>query len=194
MIKKALKGFISKVIIKLKFIYEADKLKVIYNNPNISVGEGVSIEEYFSANLPADNFSIKIGAYVRIKKYCSILLLPNAELTIGAGVFFNNYCSVNCVEKISIGENTMFGEGVKLYDHNHSINREDNNLSVIKDKFETAPIYIGKNCWIGSNVTILKGVTLGDNVVIGANNLIYQSIADNTVVKSKTGYIIETNL
>jgi len=193
MIKQALKRFLSTIIIKLKYIYEEDKLKIIYNNPNISVGEGVTIEEYFSANLPADNFSIKIGSYVRIKKYCSILLLPKAELNIDGGVFFNNYCTVNCVEKISIGENTMFGEGVKLYDHNHTINRNNNSLAVVKDQFETAPIYIGKNCWIGSNVTILKGVTLGDNVVIGANNLIHQSIPDNTVVKMKIDYIIENN-
>jgi acetyltransferase-like isoleucine patch superfamily enzyme len=192
MLKRALKRFISKIIIKLKFIYEENKLRIIYNNPNIVVEEGVNIEEYFSANLPADDFSIKIGSYVRIKKYCSILLLPKAELIIGSGVFLNNYCSINCLEKISIGENTMFGEGVKLYDHNHSIGRENNNLAVVKDQFETAPIYIGKNCWIGSNVTILKGVTIGDNVVIGANNLIYQSIPDNTMVKSKTDYIIET--
>ncbi len=184
---------ISRVLVKLKFIYEENKLAIIYHNPNITVGEGLTIEEYFSANLPPDNFSIKFGSYVRFKKYCHIFLLPKAELIINSDVFFNNYCSINCVEKIVIGENTMFGEGVKLYDHNHLYDYKDNNLIVEKDKFKTAPIYIGKNCWIGSNVTILKGVTIGDNVVIGANNLIYKSIANNTIIKAKTDYITESH-
>jgi acetyltransferase-like isoleucine patch superfamily enzyme len=191
-LKKAIKSIINKFIVKLKSIYEEHKLHIIFKNPNVIAGEGLSIDEYFSANLPADNFSIKIGPYVRFKKYCHILLFPKAELVIGRDVFFNNYCSINCLEKISIGENTLFGEGVKLYDHNHSFGYKENSLVVSKDQFETAPISIGKNCWIGSNVTILKGVTIGNNVIIGANCLIYKSIDSNIIVKAKTEYIIET--
>jgi acetyltransferase-like isoleucine patch superfamily enzyme len=194
MVKRGLKHLIGKSIFKLKFIYEGYKLRVIYNNPNISIQGNLTIDEYFSASLPVGNFSIKFGEGVYFKKYCAILLVPNAGLTINSNVFFNNYCSINCLDKISIGENTQFGEGVKLYDHNHTFGYENDVLTVARDKFTTAPIIIGKNCWIGSNVTILKGVTIGDNVIVGANNLIYKSIAANTIVKLKTGHIIENNL
>ncbi len=193
MVKQGFKRIIGKLIVRLKFIYEEKKLDIIYHNPNIIIEGGLTIEEYFAANLPADNFSIKFGSNVRFKKYCHILLFPKAVLIVNSNVFFNNYCSINCLEKISIGENTMFGEGVKLYDHNHSVEYKNNNLSVSKDQFETAPIIIGKNCWIGSNVTILKGVTIGDNVIVGANNLVYKSIAANTVIKLKTEYLIENH-
>jgi acetyltransferase-like isoleucine patch superfamily enzyme len=193
MIKKALKHFINKLVIRLKFMHEVNKLSIIYHNPNITIEAGLTIEDYFSANLPGDNFSIKFGSHVRFKKYCHILMFPKAELVIDSNVFFNNYCSINCLERISIGENTMLGEGVKLYDHNHSFGYRESRLVVSRDQFESAPIVIGKNCWIGSNVTILKGVTIGDNVIIGANCLIYKSVASNTVVKSKVEYIIENN-
>ncbi|MDP9077351.1 MAG: acyltransferase [Bacteroidota bacterium] len=189
--KTAIKSIVNKILVKFKLIYEEHKLHVIFKNANVTAGEGISIDEYFSANLPADNFSIKIGPYVRFKKYCHILLIPKAELVIGRDVFFNNYCSINCLDKITIGDNTLFGEGVKLYDHNHSFGYTGHELVVSKDQFETAPITIGKNCWIGSNVTVLKGVTIGDNVIIGANCLIYKSVAANTVVKAKTEYITE---
>jgi acetyltransferase-like isoleucine patch superfamily enzyme len=190
-LKRTLKRIIGNFIAKLNAIYEENKLDNIYQNPHVTIEAGLIIEAYFTANLPADNFNIKFGSHIRFKKYCHILMFPKAELVIDSNVFFNNYCSVNCLEKISIGENTMFGEGVKLYDHNHAFGYKENNLIVSKDQFETAPITIGKNCWIGSNVTILKGVTIGDNVIIGANCLIYKSIASNTVVKLKTEYIIE---
>ncbi|SHN24200.1 acyltransferase [Mucilaginibacter sp. OK098] len=189
--KRTLKRIIGKFISKLNALYEENKLNNIYHNPHVTIEAGLIIEPYFTANLPADNFSIKFGSHIRFKKYCHILMLPKAELVIDSNVFFNNYCSVNCLEKISIGENTMFGEGVKLYDHNHTFGYKENTLIVSKDQFETAPITIGKNCWIGSNVTILKGVTIGDNVIIGANCLIYRSIDSNTVVKLKAEYIIE---
>jgi acetyltransferase-like isoleucine patch superfamily enzyme len=191
-LKRTLKRIIGKFIAKLNAIYEKSKLDYIYHNPQVIIEAGLIIEAYFTANLPVDNFSIKFGSHVRFKKYCHILMFPKAELVIDSNVFFNNYCSVNCLEKISIGENTMLGEGVKLYDHNHAFGYKGNNLIVSKDQFETAPITIGKNCWIGSNVTILKGVTIGDNVIIGANCLIYKSIGGNTVVKLKAEYIIES--
>ena len=193
MIKRLLKRFINKIILKLKFIYDEHKLDIINNNPNVTVGKGLTIEEYFSANFPAGDFSIIFGSYVRIKKYCHILLLPKASLIIGSNVFFNNYCSINCVEKITVGENTMFGEGVKVYDHNHLIEFINNEVHVSKEQLNSSPVSIGSNCWIGSNVTILKGVNIGNNVVIGANNLIYTSLSDNTIVKSKTDYIIQSS-
>lgn len=192
MIKRLAQDILYKFILKAKFLYEQRKLNIIYRNPNVTMEENVVIEEYFSANLPKDGYSIKLGKKVHFKKYCHVLLFPNAKLTIGANVFFNNYCSINCLEQITIGEHTMFGEGVKLYDHNHLITNTDQNITPSADKFTTGPITIGKNCWIGSNVTILKGVSIGDNVVIGANCLVFKSIGSNMIVKSKEEYIIES--
>lgn len=177
---------------RLMLLHEKNRLKVIYQNANITGTEHLNIEEYFTANLPGGNFSIRFGPYVHFKKYCHILLFPGAELVIGENVFFNNYCSVNCLEKIRIGKNTMFGEGVKIYDHNHVHSYTGEKLVVEKNNFKTAPVTIGDNCWIGSNVTILKGVTIGNNAIVGANNLIYQSIPANAVVKANTAYTIET--
>ena len=70
-----------------------------------------------------------------------------------------------------------------MYDHNHIF--VDKNAPISEQGFNTDPIKIGKNCWIGSNVTIIKGVQVGDNCVIGANCLIYKDIPSNSVVKLK---------
>ncbi len=131
---------------------------------------------------------ITIGNAVTFREFCSIFVGENASLSLDNGTFFNNYCSINCLEKIVIGQQTMLGEGVKLYDHNHEINKKP--LQVSKSNFKTAPIIIGDNCWIGSNVTILKGVIIGNNVIIGANCLIYQSIPDNCIVKHSENLLI----
>jgi acetyltransferase-like isoleucine patch superfamily enzyme len=104
-------------------------------------------------------------------------------IEIGSGCFFNNNCSINSLSKITIGNNCLFGEGVKIYDHNHEFK---NSEVLIKDQgYTKAPIQIGDNCWIGSNVMILKGVTIGDNCVIGGGSIVFKNVPANSVVVNK---------
>ena len=123
---------------------------------------------------------------INLRNYCNILVGNDAILNISSNVFMNNYCSINCLDKIEIGENTLLGEGVKLYDHNHQYSPQ----KVEHQKFNTAPIKIGKNCWLGSNVIILKGVTIGDNVILGAGCVVHKDIPSNSIIINKQEQII----
>ena len=38
---------------------------------------------------------------------------------------------------------------------------------------------MGKNVWIGANVTVLPGVTIGDNSVIGAGAVVTRNVPKN---------------
>ena len=104
--------------------------------------------------------------------------VSSGKLILHDGVFVNNYCSFNCMERIEVGNGTMMGEGVRFYDHDHVYTAE----KIEKWQWSTAPIRVGRDCWIGSNVTILKGVTIGDNTIIGAGCLIRNDIPANSVV------------
>ena len=149
-------------------------------NGNVKVHASFTMGQYRNLQIqPAAK--VNIAESVLFREFCNILVNDKASLLIRKGVFFNNYCSINCLDHIEIGEDTIFGEGGKLYDHNHKYAVDP--FRVEKGEFTTAPIRIGKNCWIGSNVTILKGVTIGDNVIIGAGCLIVKSIPSNSLVK-----------
>ena len=104
--------------------------------------------------------------------------VSSGKVILHDGVFINNSCSFNCMERIEIGAGTMMGEGVRFYDHDHIYTAE----TIEKWQWTTAPIRVGRDCWIGSNVTILKGVTIGDNTIIGAGCLIRNDIPSNSVV------------
>ncbi len=142
-----------------------------------------------SFNILTGNAKISIDSNSIIRSFCSILCGDSGKLEIGMNVFFNNYCSINCLHEISIGDDTIFGEGVRLYDHNHGFKCTD--LPFWKQDMKRGKIVIGKNCWIGANSVILSNVEIGDNVVIGANNLIFRSIPSNTIVKSSPQNTIE---
>ena len=112
--------------------------------------------------------------------------VSSGKLILHDGVFVNNSCSFNCMERIEIGSGTMMGEGVRFYDHDHIYTAE----KIEKWQWTTAPIRVGRDCWIGSNVTILKGVTIGDNTIIGAGCLIRNDVPANSVVYQDRNLII----
>ena len=110
-------------------------------------------------------------------------------IVFGDNVFFNNYCSVHARCSISIGSETIFGENVHIYDHDHRFANPD---VPIKDQgYSEKPVVIGSHCWIGSSVVILKGVTIGDNVVIGAGCVISSDILRDSVVRQERTLMIE---
>jgi len=106
---------------------------------------------------------VELGQDITLRSFVCLEVGNGATLKLGNRVFFNNHCSIRCEHHIEIGKDTMFGDGVRIFDHNHQYS----NYHVEKIAFNYGKISIGKNCWIGANVVILKGVTIGDNVIIG---------------------------
>ena len=118
-----------------------------------------------------------------------VVIEQSGGVKIGEYCFFNNYCTLASRAGITIGAGTLFGENVKVYDHNHCY--KDTSIPIKDQGYTSAPITIGKHCWIGSNVVILKGVTIGDNCVIGAGCVIYKDVPDNSVVVNHQNQVIQ---
>lgn len=125
---------------------------------------------------------LRVGKHVTFRNRFN-LAIESGRVEIGNNVFFNNDCSITALENIVIGDNCIFGENVKLYDHNHKY--KNKNELIYNQGFSTGKITIGKNCWIGSNVVILKGVTIGDNSVIGAGVVLFKNVVSDAVVINK---------
>lgn len=132
---------------------------------------------------------IKFGKRVTFRKGFSLMIDKNAYVKIGDDCFFNNFCSINAMENISIGKNCLFGENVKIYDHNHEFRKEGENIK--EQGFKTGKIRIEDNCWICTNVVILKDVTIGNNSVIGAGVVLNEIIENDSLVKNENNYKME---
>lgn len=161
---------------------------IAYGKNSKLITYGLYLSDYSQILLSGSNTYIFTGNELFINQFC-IFNIWEGRLIIGNNVRFNNYCSINCMERIEIGDNTWFGEGVKIYDHNHKYS--DKEKPFVMQGMKTGPIHIGENCWIGSNTVILQNVKIGDNCVIGANNLIYKSVPDNTIIKAQSTNLIE---
>jgi len=118
---------------------------------------------------------------INIRDKLKIWFEKGAHLYIGDGCFFNSGCCITCLHSIEIGKNCIFGEGVKIYDHNHKF--QDVNRLIKDQGFSYGNVCIGEDCWIGSNVVILKNARIGSHVIIGAGCVINENISDNTLVR-----------
>lgn len=123
-----------------------------------------------------------LGKAIRLGEHSVISVLNGGELEIKKGVGIGRGNSIVCHEAITIGEDTILGPNVMVYDHDHIY---DEKYGVNKKKFRTKPVYIGEHCWIGANAVILKGTTIGNRCVIGAGAVVKGNYPDNSLITQK---------
>lgn len=117
-----------------------------------------------------------------------VRVTENAAFTLGENSGFNSYCVVTCREKITIGDNVMFGPFCTIHDHDHIFRDTD---MMKTSGYVSSPVVIEDNVWIGGNVTILKGVRIGSGSVIAAGTVVTKDVAPNTVLYEKKDYITQ---
>lgn len=148
----------------------------------------------FYKNATIKRFSIPLSSNIEINKNSNVIIKEGfkigrnvnikvrdkSECIIGKDVFFNDNCNLTIRKKIIIGENTIIGPNVIIFDHDHNYKSKDR-----KNNFICKEIRIGKNVWIGGNACILKGSDIGDNSVIAAGSIVNGKVPNNTIYYSK---------
>lgn len=120
----------------------------------------------------------ELGCGSLVGKHTTLAVLRSGSLMIGKGVGIGSGNQFVCHGEIKIGDNTIFGPNVLVYDHNHLY---DVKYGVNKVKYEIGEVSIGCNCWIGANVVILMNVHIGDNCVVGAGSIVTKDIPNNSI-------------
>ena len=162
---------------KMNTMHQLKSMKNAFIHPSFRIGKNTFL-------LLSKEARITIKEGVVMKDNNAIRIRKRGELILGKNVNISDYVSINCIEKIEIGDDTGIAEGCKFYDHDHAFVTEPT-YEWKQNEFNTAPIIIGKNVKIYSEVTILKGVTIGDNCIIGAKCLINRNIPANSIIMNK---------
>ncbi len=94
------------------------------------------------------------------------------------------YFGISEGSTLEIGDDTIWAWNVNIQTANHDF--------IDRKKYVTESVKIGKNCWIGGNVTILPGVVLGDYVTVGANSVVTKSFEGHQVIAGVPAKVIRT--
>lgn len=119
------------------------------------------------------------------------------QLIIGARFRASDRLHISAVGKVSIGDDCLVGSSVFIGDHAHGCYRaspasDPRSAPASRPLGSQGDIYVGANCWIGDNVTIVGPVTIGDGVVIAANSVVTRDVPASSIVAGVPARIVKT--
>ncbi len=104
---------------------------------------------------------------------------------IGKRCFINYNLTVQDDATVQIGDDCNFGPNVTIVTPVHPMLAGERREMLDKDGKRThlcyaKPVKIGRDCWLGANVTVCPGVTIGDGCVIGAGSVVTRDVPANS--------------
>ena len=105
------------------------------------------------------------------------------KVTIGDRAALNSFCKLFGHGGIEIGEDTQLGPGSLVTTTQHDYQKG------LQTSFKR--VVIGKQVWIGANVTILPGVEIGDYSVIGAGSVVTKNISARSIAVGVPARVIK---
>jgi len=130
---------------------------------------------------------VSIGAFSRVVVSGS-LSHPGKGIVIGNNVGIGEFAYLGGAGGLEIGDNCIAGQYLSCHPENHVT--DDLSVPFRLQGVTRKGIRIGKNCWLGSKVTILDGVVIGNNCVVAAGAVVTKSFPDNCVIGGVPSKII----
>lgn len=105
---------------------------------------------------------------------------------LGKRIFINSGCSFQDQGGIIIGDDSLIGHNTVIATLNHDISPDR------RADMHPAPVAIGRNVWIGSNVTVLPGVTIGDDSVVAAASIVTKDVPKGSIVVGSPARVVRS--
>lgn len=102
----------------------------------------------------------------------------HGRIDIGRRVTLLTNVQLNSYERISVGDDTAFGDGCYVQDNDHGTAP---GTPVMRQAQVSAPIAIGADVWFGARCIVLKGVTVGDGTIVGAGAVVVKPLPAGVV-------------
>jgi len=107
----------------------------------------------------------------------TVFYVPNGRLIVGNNVYINQG-AVFLVEggcAIILGDHSKIGNNVRIFTSNYHPVSEGESV-------RSGDVRLGRNCWIGTNVTILPNVTIGAHSVVATGSIVTKDVPEKSVI------------
>ena len=130
-------------------------------------------------------FGAKLGKAVH--PYPSARIWAPWNLEMGDHSCLSEQVDCYCVDKIRIGAHSTISQYSFLCTASHDYT--DPEMPLI-----TAPIIVGEQAWITSDVYVAPGVTIGDGAVVGARSSVFKNVEPWTLVAGNPARVIKKRI
>lgn len=133
--------------------------------------------------------NVGLGSFSRVVASTSLNQIGSG-IKIGNNVGIGEFAYLGGAGGLEIGDDCIVGQYFSCHPENH--NYENTEIPIRLQGVNRKGIVVGKNCWIGSKVTILDGVTIGDGCVIAAGAVVTQSFPENSIIGGVPAKILKS--
>lgn len=133
--------------------------------------------------------NVSIGAFSRVIVSTSLNEIGD-KISIGNNVGIGEFAYLGGAGSLEIGDECIIGQYLSCHPENH--NYQDTTISIRHQGVTRKGIKIGKNCWIGSKVTILDGVEIGNGSIIAAGSVVTKSFPENSIIGGVPAKLLKT--
>ena len=135
--------------------------------------------------------NVGIGAFSRVV-VSTTFDNPGEFIKLGNNVGIGEFAYLGGAGGLKIGDDCIVGQYFSCHPENHITENID---EAIRHQGVTRKgINIGRNCWIGSKVTILDGVTIGEGCIIAAGAVVTQSFPENSVIGGVPAKLLKSRI
>lgn len=142
-------------------------------------------------SIPRNFHDIEIGTGTYIDDGTVLIIsgepTGGPKLKIGKSCGFNRYTIIDASDLVEFRDYARVGPGCYITDHNHGVKPDE---LIMNQALESAPTIIGRDTWLGANVTVLKGVTIGDGAIVGAGAVVTKDIPPNSIAVGTPAKVI----
>ncbi len=135
--------------------------------------------------------NVSIGAYSRVIVSTSLTEIGD-KISLGNNVGIGEFAYLGGAGGLEIGDECIIGQYLSCHPENH--NYQDTSISIRHQGVTRKGIKIGKNCWIGSKVTILDGATIGNGSIIAAGSVVTKSFPENSIIGGIPAKLLKTRI
>lgn len=132
--------------------------------------------------------NVGIGAFSRIVVSTSLNNI-GAYIRIGNNVGIGEFAYLGGGGGLEIGDDSIIGQYLSCHPENHIYS--DSEMLIRLQGVTRRGIRIGRNCWIGSKVTILDGVDIGEGCIVAAGAVITRSMPPNAIIGGVPAKVIK---
>ena len=144
-------------------------------NPRyISLGDGVVIDDHCVLMARSEK-GITLDEHATLK-YGVYLDTENAEgyITIGKRAYIGTGCCLHAHKGLEIGDESLLAQNITITPYSHKF--EDPLKTIISQGGFSRKVSIGRDCYLGMNVSVLWSADIGDGSVIGSGSVVVNPI------------------
>lgn len=175
---KAAKWLVSGIRLILTKIKLGRRLELPKSGKPLYMGRGARI-------CVAENARVVLGPGVYLSDNVLLQANKGAELVLGERVFLNSNARIVSEKLITIGDHTLLGPNVCIFDHDHVFDLEGVHPDLV-----TAPVAIGSHCWLGANVLVTRGVQIADRILLGGGSVAVRPLLEPGVYVGSPAHLV----